>query len=94
MLSKSTDQTVPVIYAKITLSTKHQINFSLPIFVNKFISPQDQQKNSNKFDGKDILLIEFTLNDSSCKIDKFIKNPAPESVPLNDVMNKIMGLCS
>jgi len=40
------------------------------------------------------MIKDLTNNDNSYKIDKFIKNPAPSNVPLNDVMKKIMGLCS
>ena len=62
---------------------------TLPIFIHRFLTPYviDDKKYMEIYN-------RFTNDDAFFKIDDFVKNPAPPSVPLNDVMTKIGSLLS
>ena len=60
--------------------------FNIPVFVHKYISKFDLDEARYMKVWKDYT---SSSNDSHFKLDEFIKNPSPPSVPLQDVMKMI-----
>jgi len=67
------------------------VNFGLPLLVNKWISPVDMpQQAFEKYYN------EYTTapNPNYFRLDNFIKNPAPSNVPVSEVLKRFAGLLS
>ena len=65
---------------------KQQVDFRLPVYLNKFNEPVDMPLDSfNKYWS------DITHNRPATfqKVDHIFKNPAPSNVPISEVMKKI-----
>lgn len=84
------------VYALPTLNVHYKLGgqdkmllLTLPIFIHRFLTPYqiDDRKYMEIYN-------RFTNDDNFFKIDDFVKNPAPSTVSMNDVMKKIGSLMS
>jgi len=85
-------QTLPIgtlFYNLEGLLAQQKIDFALPIYSHKFITPVDMPK-----DAFDKFFDEYSNsnNPNYFKLDYFIKNPAPPQVPLSEVLKKFGAL--
>jgi hypothetical protein len=67
-------------------SNTSQIEFRLPIFMNKFTEPVEMPMDAFKKTWDDITHNRPTTFQ---KIDTFIKNPAPPQIPISEVLKKV-----
>ncbi|TNV73970.1 hypothetical protein FGO68_gene13707 [Halteria grandinella] len=67
-------------------SNQFQIEFRLPIFLNKFTEPVEMPSDAFSKTWDDIT---HNRPSSFQKIDAFIKNPAPPQVPVTEVLKKV-----
>ena len=92
VISVNPVQSLPVctlFYNQEGLLAQQKIDFALPIYSHKFITPVDMPK-----DAFDKFFEEYSSsnNPSYYKLDYFIKNPAPPQVPLSEVLKKFGAL--
>lgn len=92
VMSVDPHQTLPVctlFYNREGIVAQQKIEFSLPLYSHKFISPVNIPK-----DAFDKFYDDATnpTSNNFYKLDYFIKNPAPPQIPLSEVMKKFGGL--
>ena len=92
VISCDPSQTLPIctfFYNLEGILAQQKIEFALPIYSHKFISPVDMPKEVfEKFYDE----YSNSNNANYYKLDYFIKNPAPPQVPLSEVMKKFGAL--